>query len=119
LPGIIVGGGIGRLYTRFIGSIFGDSGFNELKVNALLGATAMLSGYSRLTYSLTVVMLETTQSINLFVPMLVTLLASYGTGFLFNRSLYIHALRSKQVPVLKENIPDVNHNLRAKVAMKP
>jgi len=59
-----------------------DSG--ELEQNALLGAAAMLSGYCRLTYSLTVLMLETTQSINLFIPMLVTMLVSYGTGLFFN-----------------------------------
>jgi H+/Cl- antiporter ClcA len=33
---------------------------NERRINALLGATAVLSGYSRLSYSLTVMMMETT-----------------------------------------------------------
>lgn len=52
--------------------------------NALLGATAMLSGYCRLTFSLAVVMMETSQAINMYLPMLITMLFSYGTAVIFN-----------------------------------
>lgn len=55
----------------------------------------MLGGYCRMTYSLSVLMLETTQSINLFIPMVITMLVSYGTGLMFNQSMYLRALRSK------------------------
>ena len=89
-----------------------------MKLNALLGACAMLMGYCRLTYSLTVMMLETTQAINLFLPVLITMLISYGTGLAFNVSLYTRALRFKQVPMLKNHVPKENTNLRAKVIMK-
>ena len=78
----------------------------------------MLMGYCRLTYSLTVMMLETTQAINLFIPMLITMLISYGTGIAFNYSLYNRALRMKQVPMLKSSVPNENVNLRARVVMK-
>ena len=61
----------------------------------------MLSGYCRLTYSLTVLMLETTQAVNLFIPALVTMVVSYGVAIIFNQSLYARALRTKQVPFLK------------------
>jgi H+/Cl- antiporter ClcA len=53
-------------------------------------------------------MLETTQSVNLFIPMLIVMLVSYGTGLFFNQSLYARALRSKQVPMLKEKVPVQN-----------
>jgi hypothetical protein len=79
----------------------------------------MLSGYCRLTYSLTVLMLETTQSIDLFVPVIVTMLSSYATGLFFNQSLYTRALRSKQVPLLKDTVPKENENLLARMIMKP
>ena len=68
----------------------------------------MLSGYCRLTYSLTVIMLETTQAVNLFIPMLLTMLSSYFTALLFNASLYVRALRAKQCPFITDKIPKIN-----------
>jgi CBS domain-containing protein len=62
--------------------------------------------------------LETTQSINLFIPMLLTMLTSYMTANFFNLSLYNRALRNKQIPMLKDFVPAINVNLRAKVLMK-
>ena len=78
----------------------------------------MLSGYCRLTFSLAVVMMETSQAINMYLPTLITMLFSYGTALIFNQSLYNRALRSKQVPYLKSSAPDINSNLLAKIIMK-
>ena len=102
LPGIIMGGALGRLYTSMYQDIYEYQNGNEMQQNALLGAAAMLSGYCRMTYSLNVMLLETTQSINLFIPMLLTMLISYMTANLFNLSLYNRALRGKQVPMLND-----------------
>ena len=60
-----------------------------------MAASAMLGGYTRLTYSLCVIMLETTQSINYFVPIVFAVLTSVTVGDWFNRSLYERALRAK------------------------
>lgn len=100
LPGIIMGGAMGRLYTNVIQHTFSYTDHDELLQNALLGSAAMLSGYCRLTYSLTVLMLETTMAVNLFVPMVITMVVSYLTGILFNQSLYNRALIAKKVPML-------------------
>ena len=61
LPGILIGCSVGVLYMDILINIFG------LNINAIggqsyiiLGASAMLAGYCRLTYSLAVIMLETT-----------------------------------------------------------
>lgn len=68
---------------------------------AILGATAVLSGSTRMTYSLAVIMLETTSNVELFLPIIFTLFASYGIGnLLINKSIYLGALRSKNIPVL-------------------
>jgi len=68
----------------------------------IIGATAILSSYTRLTYSLAVVMMETTQAINMFLPMVITIGVSHATAMLFNRSLYDYALRGKNIPMLQE-----------------
>jgi H+/Cl- antiporter ClcA len=66
----------------------------------IIGAGAMISSYSRFTYSLVVVMLETTSAINLFIPMMLAMGISRGVSSLFTKSLYEIALVSNQVPIL-------------------
>ena len=61
----------------------------------IIGATAMLAAYCRLTYSLAVIMLETTQSINNFLPTLLAIGVSMGVAKCINRSLYEYAIRMK------------------------
>lgn len=60
-----------------------------------LGAAAMLSSYTRLTYSLAVIMMETTQAVNLFLPILISIMVSHGVARIFNRSIYEYSIRSK------------------------
>jgi len=90
-----MGGALGRVYTMVVQDIWKYSDPSEIEQNTVLGASAMLSGYCRMTYSLTVLMLETTQSVNLFIPMLITMIFSYVSGLIFNQSLYSRALRAK------------------------
>ena len=47
---------------------------------AIMGAAGILAGYSRLTFSLTVLMMETTLNVNLFLPTLVTVVSAYWGG---------------------------------------
>ena len=61
----------------------------------MLGASAVLSSYTRLTYSLAVIMMETTQGINLFLPILLSIMIAHGVARLFNRSLYEYSIRGK------------------------
>lgn len=76
---------------------------------AILGATAMLAGSTRMTYSLAVIMLETTSSVELFLPIIFTLFISYGSGtLLINKSIYLSALRSKNIPLLVKDVPKEN-----------
>lgn len=106
MPGILIGCSVGILYLELM-----ISGFNVSlekiggQTYIIIGATAMLASYTRLTYSLAVIMLETTQSINLFLPLILSIMVSVGTAKIFNRSLYEYAIRSKQMPVLRNHLP--------------
>ena len=55
---------------------------------ATIGAASVLAGYSRLSFSLAVIMMETTENVNLFLPVVFSLFISFAVGRLFNRSLY-------------------------------
>lgn len=78
----------------------------------------MLAGYTRLTYSLIIIMLETTTSINLFIPLMIGIMMSRGVSGLFTRSLYERALRTKQMPVLRGSIPKVNQFMKVEHMME-
>lgn len=67
-----------------------------------------------MTFALAVVMLETTASVDLFLPIIFTLFISYGTGtILINKSVYLSALRSKNIPILQKSPPSLNNSLTA------
>jgi H+/Cl- antiporter ClcA len=81
---------------------------------SILGAAAVLSGATRMTYCLAVIMLETTSNVDLFLPIIFTLFTSFGSGFLLNnRSIYKGALRAKNIPILNKLIPQCNRYLNA------
>jgi len=84
---------------------------------ATIGAASVLAGYSRLSFSLAVIMLETTENVNLFLPIIFALFISFGVGRLFNRSIYSLALVSKSVPFLVETVPRFNQDLKAEAVM--
>ena len=105
LPGIIVGCALGQLYFQIFDAAFPDSDPTADQSYKVMAASAMLGGYTRLTYSLCVIMLETTQSINYFIPILISVLTSVTVADYFNRSLYERALRAKQMPLLRNYCP--------------
>jgi chloride channel 7 len=112
LPGILIGCTLGRMLTLFIGTNV------EAAVSpatySIIGAASVLAGYSRMSFSLAVIMLETTENVNLFLPMLFALFISFAVGRLFNRSIYVAALGAKNVPFLIETVPHFNAHIRAK-----
>jgi len=94
LPGMIIGCAVGAFYTQVATSILSRENASTI-TPVIVGAGAMLAGYTRLTYSLIIIMLETTTSINLFIPMMIGIMVSRGVSGLFTRSLYERALRTK------------------------
>lgn len=41
------------------------------------------------------------------------MVTAYGTGSLFNKSIYTGYLRAKNIPILIEKCPEVNENIPA------
>ena len=79
-------------------------------IPVLVSVGAMLAAYTRLTYSLVVIMLETTQSINIFIPMMISIMVSRKTAGLFIGSIYEQTLKMKKIPVLPKDIPKENRD---------
>ena len=126
LPGIIIGCAVGGVYGQIEAEVFGNTiadtwqstgGSSTACTFVLVGAGAMLSGYCRLTYSLVVIMLETTSSINIFLPMMIGIMTARACGNLISPSLYDRALRMKQMPFLRADCPESTKYLKASVIM--
>lgn len=113
IPCILIGCGLGQMYYFLHYQIFPRHEVDHIKpaTFAILGATAVLAGSTRMTYSLAVIMLETTSSVDIFLPIIFTLFVSYGSGtLLINKSIYLSALRSKNIPLLAKDIPKTNRH---------
>ena len=113
LPCILIGCAMGTVYSSAHNTIFHNNinyfydenpnGHGKIRPSffAILGATAMLSGATRMTFALAVIMLETTASVDLFIPIILTLFVSYGFGYIsIKKSVYMSAMRTKNIPLL-------------------
>jgi hypothetical protein len=58
--------------------------------------------------------METTQAVNLFLPILIGIMVAHGVARLFNRSLYEYGIRAKQMPLLRNHVPNENKNIRVR-----
>jgi len=74
-------------------------------VAIIISVGAMLSSYCRLTYSLVVIMLETSSAINIFVPMIIAIMVSRFVANFFSPSLYALAIKMKKIPILPRKAP--------------
>lgn len=122
LPGMIVGTALGDLYVHIIlewGWIQPEHLLKFRVTYLALAMAAMLAGYTRMTYSIIVITMETCQSVSIFVPLVLAVGTSNIIGDCFTRSLYERAVRGKQMPILTKHVPHSNKFLRAEKLMNP
>jgi len=62
-------------------------------------------------------MLETTENVNLFLPIIFSLFVSFAIGGIFNKSLYVGALGTKKYPFLNHSVPMCNELITAEQIM--
>ncbi|KAM6410470.1 chloride channel protein C-like isoform 2-T2 [Pluvialis apricaria] len=107
----------GALYGRIIGlilvSIFGVQtneygAWIDPGLFATIGAASFFSGVSRLTISLTVIMVEITNDVQSLLLIMLAVMVAKMVGDLFNASLYSSLLKLKLIPYLDVE-PFVHH----------
>ncbi|XP_074879367.1 chloride channel protein C-like [Buteo buteo] len=107
----------GALYGRIIGlilvSIFGVQtneygAWMDPGLFAAIGAASFFSGVSRLTISLTVIMVEITNDVQSLLLIMLAVMVAKMVGDLFNASLYSSLLKLKCIPYLDVE-PFVRH----------
>ncbi|CAD5117652.1 DgyrCDS6405 [Dimorphilus gyrociliatus] len=107
VPMLFIGGLLGRLTGIVLGLIVGNSHTDWVDAGAwsLIGAAAFFAGVSRLTVSLTVIMLEITNDVTMLLPIMFAVITARSTGNLLTHSLYHAILELKCIPFLDEDPP--------------
>ena len=113
LPGIIIGCTVGAIYEELNQQFFPteDKEYSDAVVPVLLGIGGMISAYCRMTYALAIIMMETTASINIFVPMFISIMTARVVAGFFGPSLYVKTIRMKEIPILPKNAPYQARNI--------
>lgn len=120
LPGIIIGCAVGAIYEDLSRKISGEEDTDDYSyrvVPILIAVGAMLSAYCRMTYSLVVIMLETTSAINIFAPMIISVMVSRYVANFFSASLYSSAIKAKGIPILPHKAPKLIANFEVQEIM--
>ncbi|XP_062897788.1 chloride channel protein C-like [Mobula hypostoma] len=100
----------GALYGRIVGlimvSIFGVQSdqygaWIDPGLFAVIGAASYFCGVSRLTISLTAIMVELTNDVQSLLPTMVAVMVARMIGDMFNHSLYSSLLKQKCIPFLE------------------
>ncbi|XP_038061582.1 chloride transport protein 6-like [Patiria miniata] len=114
----------GAAYGRIVGNILNEyTGFANISniysgTFALIGAASFLGGVVRMTISLTVILIESTNEISYGLPIMVTLMVAKWSGDLFNKGLYDIHVELKGLPLLGWEPPRKMDRLRAHQIME-
>ena len=116
VSGILIGCSYGRLFGLFVKTYI----VSDIKPSsyAVVGAASILSGYARHTFSLAIIMMESTENIDLFIPVIFAILVAYVVGGIFQKSIYINSVRFKNIPMLIETVPHASNYVKAEDMMK-
>eukprot|EP00656_Telonema_subtile_P057846 TRINITY_DN9615_c0_g1_i3.p1 TRINITY_DN9615_c0_g1~~TRINITY_DN9615_c0_g1_i3.p1 ORF type:complete len:594 (-),score=115.59 TRINITY_DN9615_c0_g1_i3:368-2149(-) len=116
VPAILIGSFGGRLAGQLLHD--GKDTFNlNPGIYALLGGAAMLAGVTRMTISITMILVECTNNSTYVVPLAIVILIAKGTGDFFNHGLYDIYLKLGSIYFLEEVTELEHHKLRASDVM--
>ncbi|XP_017769929.1 PREDICTED: H(+)/Cl(-) exchange transporter 7 [Nicrophorus vespilloides] len=117
IPSLLTGAAWGRLLSVGLFYIYPNKALIHPGKYALIGAAAQLGGLVRMTISLTVIIMETTDNISFGLPLIVTLMAAKWTGDYFNDGIYDIHIQLSGVPFLSWDPPPLSHNIYASEVM--
>ncbi|XP_070207579.1 H(+)/Cl(-) exchange transporter 6-like [Littorina saxatilis] len=104
VPSLLCGAAYGRFVANLLQTVFGYKSVYS-GTYALIGAAAFLGGVVRMTISLTVILIESTNEISYGLPLMIVLMVAKWVGDLFNKGLYDMHIDLKEVPFLEWETP--------------
>ncbi|KAB1268719.1 Chloride transport protein 6 [Camelus dromedarius] len=118
VPSLLCGAAFGRLVANVLKSYIG-LGHIYSGTFALIGAAAFLGGVVRMTISLTVILIESTNEITYGLPIMITLMVAKWTGDFFTKGIYDIHVGLRGVPLLEWETEVEMDKLRASDIMEP
>ncbi|XP_018426778.1 PREDICTED: chloride transport protein 6 [Nanorana parkeri] len=118
VPSLLCGAAFGRLVANLLKSYLGLTHIYS-GTFALIGAAAFLGGVVRMTISLTVILIESTNEISYGLPIMITLMVAKWTGDFFNKGIYDIHIGLRGVPLLEWETEEELDKLRASDIMEP
>nr|XP_046252732.1 chloride transport protein 6 [Scatophagus argus] len=117
VPSLLCGAAFGRLVANILKVELGMDIYSG--TFALIGAAAFLGGVVRMTISLTVILIESTNEITYGLPIMITLMVAKWTGDFFNQGIYDIHIQLKGVPLLEWETEIEMDKLTASDIMEP
>ena len=105
VPSLAVGAAFGRLVGRAVREVavwLGTEAIIDLETYAVIGAASTLGGATRMTISITVLVMETTGALQLIVPIMLSIFCAKYFGDSFSKGIYDAHIELKGAPVLEE-----------------
>eukprot|EP01023_Acetabularia_acetabulum_P017781 TRINITY_DN1891_c0_g1_i13.p1 TRINITY_DN1891_c0_g1~~TRINITY_DN1891_c0_g1_i13.p1 ORF type:complete len:840 (-),score=163.15 TRINITY_DN1891_c0_g1_i13:115-2634(-) len=107
VPSLMVGATLGRLMGQYMSHVGIVDGFNNVVLiseptYAIIGAAASLGGATRMTLSITVLVMETTGALQLIVPIMVAVFFSKIVGDYLGHGIYDTHIKLRGTPLLDE-----------------
>ncbi|KAJ3586797.1 hypothetical protein NHX12_013189 [Muraenolepis orangiensis] len=117
VPSLLCGAAFGRLVANVLNINFGMNVYSG--TFALIGAASFLGGVVRMTISLTVILIESTNEITYGLPIMITLMVAKWTGDFFNHGIYDIHILLRGVPLLEWETEVEMDKLTASDIMEP
>uniref|UniRef100_A0A3B4XYJ0 Chloride channel protein n=1 Tax=Seriola lalandi dorsalis TaxID=1841481 RepID=A0A3B4XYJ0_SERLL len=117
VPSLLCGAAFGRLVANILKVKLGMDIYSG--TFALIGAAAFLGGVVRMTISLTVILIESTNEITYGLPIMITLMVAKWTGDFFNKGIYDVHIELRGVPLLEWETEVEMDKLTASDIMEP
>uniref|UniRef100_A0A672L5D7 Chloride channel protein n=1 Tax=Sinocyclocheilus grahami TaxID=75366 RepID=A0A672L5D7_SINGR len=121
VPSLLCGASLGHLFLFTISPNYQGNFHMQVYAGtfALIGAAAFLGGVVRMTISLTVILIESTNEITYGLPIMITLMVAKWTGDFFNKGIYDIHIHLKGVPLLEWETEVEMDKLTASDIMEP
>lgn len=115
VPSLLTGAAWGRLLSVIVRELLPPEwkGSVDSGKYALIGACAQLGGIVRMTISLTVIMMETSDNISFSFPIIITLICAKWIGDFFSEGIYNINIQVKNIPFLPPEPPPLAHSVLA------
>ena len=112
VPSLAVGAAMGQIVGHIVQDAVGKENILvNLHTYAVLGAAASLGGATRMTLSITVLVMETTGALQLIVPLMLVIFVSKIVADFFNLGIYDTHILIRGAPLLEESGLSPEHRM--------